>query len=267
MKRYDTGFLWDMHDLRVEFLLRAIALDILACPHCLRVFCTTPRVLGKNIRCRACRQIFHVPKDTGGVPLGPPVAGLDEATEAPPPAVICEVAGRDARLCPTCNRPFFMKPAFVGKLIRCRGCKSPFRVTAAESAASTATSWAGASNQPLGMQSAGQPPQRFQAPPSPVPAAAPTSQRPAISEDMGDILDEIAPGECVPSVVRPSNAAALAPANDHAVANLIAIMLGGACALPATQLILWWVFSKDPLKVASSIPEVFQWLLPPHMRP
>lgn len=102
-------------------------LEVLACPHCGRLFRTNPTVLGKKICCRRCQQIFHVPHDTTHVPLGPAI-GDDEAL--PPVAMAFVKNGRDVRCCPACGRTFAMKPAFAGKTIRCRDCAAPFRVTA-----------------------------------------------------------------------------------------------------------------------------------------
>lgn len=156
-------------------------LDVLACPHCNRMFRAAAAVLGKNIRCRACRRVFHVPKDTSSVPLGPAGVGKGDRTTGLPVAETCVLEGQDARSCPECGRAFFMNPAFGGKKIRCRGCKALFRVAAADG-------------------------------PNPVTAmpdaALPPVSIPAIAEDIGDILDEFRPGESVASVVRPRGAAA-----------------------------------------------------------
>ena len=34
---------------------------------------------------------------------------------------------------------------------------------------------------------------------------------------------------------------------------------------PATLLILWWVFGKDPLHIAPMLPEAVRWLAPDHL--
>lgn len=203
------------------------------------------------------------------MPLGPPVAGLEEHPEFPPPATMCVVDGRDARRCPECGRAFAMKAAFAGKTIRCRGCKAPFRVTATPQVLAEPGAAAAYQQRERAAASQAPPPSpaRFQPPPPPVPAAAAAIPLPAIFEDIGDILDELTPGEKVASVVRPKNAAVLPRSEDSPVVGLIAVVFGGFCALPATQLILWWVLDKDPFKLASSLPEVLQWIAPPHMRP
>jgi serine/threonine protein kinase len=158
--------------------------EVLACPHCERVFKFSPVVLGKKIRCRGCRQIFHVPKDTSSVPLSrssPTAGGRDTA---PPIAAKCEVDGQDARRCPECGRIFIMRPKFTEKKIRCRACKVMFRVTASDvpTEASVLTA-----------------------------ESLPAAPRPTIFDDIGDILDELGPGESVASVVRPQIAARRKP--------------------------------------------------------
>lgn len=158
----------------------AQAPEVLACPHCDRIFHAFASVLGKKIRCRDCRQIFYVPKDTSSVPLAPPASGKGDHAAAVPIAEPCVFEGQDARSCPECGRAFFMKPAFVGKKIRCRGCKALFRVAAADGP-----------NQGTVIPAAALPP---------VPI-------PAIVEDIGDVLDELRPGESVAYVVRPRRAA------------------------------------------------------------
>jgi hypothetical protein len=46
---------------------------------------------------------------------------------------------------------------------------------------------------------------------------------------------------------------------------LASVVLGGLTALPATLLILWWVFGKDPLHIAPMLPEAVRWLAPDHL--
>lgn len=150
--------------------------EILACPHCDRMFRAEPAALGKKIRCRGCRQVFQVPKDTSGVPL----SVREESVSTPPFAAICLIDGQDARRCPECGRTFLMKPSFAGKRIRCRGCKMPFRVAHSKEASEAAAAM----------------------PEESAPAVAP----PRIFDDIGDVLDEVCPGENIASVVRPRTA-------------------------------------------------------------
>jgi hypothetical protein len=207
-----------------------------------------------------------VPSDTTSVPVGPAVANADEDIRSPPVAIECTVDGRDARRCPDCDRTFLMKPAFVDKTIRCRGCKASFRVAATQAHVRQSPGNVAARHAPALV------PQRLQLPPPPspgtlVPPPVPPSLTPGIFEDIGDILDEFRPGEKIASVVRPRNAAALAGGNADQLAAFIAVVSGGLCALPITQLILWWIVGKDPLRIAASLPGILQWLAPSHLRP
>lgn len=151
--------------------------EILACPHCERMFQASSSVLGKKIRCRGCRQIFHVPKDTTNVPLARSSRDATEGDNALPPATAAVVDGKDARRCPACRRAFTMQPKYAGTRIRCRGCKAMFRVPASEG--------------PVEGIASGQE--------SPV-LSAPCS---TVSKDIGDVLDDWIPEENVVSVVRP----------------------------------------------------------------
>jgi len=183
--------------------------EILACPHCDRLFRLTPTVLGKKIRCRGCQQVFHVPRDTSQVPLKPDMAGPENAALSvlPPIAIAFMQDGRDVRACPACARVFAMKPGFVGKTIRCRLCKASFRIL--EAGASP-----GRQEPPCDVASAAQ--AESSSPPAaapdrkPVPPAVPPLRPapahtlpPTIFEDIGDLLEDLLPGETVMSVVRP----------------------------------------------------------------
>ena len=227
-------------------------LEVLACPHCDRLFQVTPVALGKKIRCRGCRGIFHVPHDTTSVPLGPQesVSSLDESL--PPLAIPCVIDGHDARSCPQCGRTFRMKESFAGKTIRCRGCKVTFRVRGTEPAPAEP---AQAEAVPIKSNGAAAPPRPLQPPPPPAPPAPHSSPPPTIFEDMGDLLDDLRPGESVASVVRPRKVPQLSAAPSSPVATMIAIVFGGVCALPATLIILRFVSKKRFDDVASMLPD------------
>jgi len=223
------------------------AVEVLACPHCDRLFQVTSAVRGKTIRCRDCRGIFHIPHDTSSVPLSD--LGSARATDKslPPLANPCVIDGHDARSCPQCGRTFRMKAAFADKSIRCRGCKMTFRVAPTE----PSTEPTPASTRPDRVN-----------PPliPPTPGSPPT-----IFEDVGDPIDVASPGPPPRSVVRPRNMPSLSPHKESAVPQLIAVVFGGMCALPLTQLLLWFVFQKDPLGVASLLPAALRALLPDHL--
>lgn len=217
------------------------ASEVLACPHCDRLFQVTPAVLGKKIRCRDCRQIFHVPLDIASVPLGPAVAAGGTGDEPLPPVANASVQdGRDVRSCPACARTFAMKAAFVGKTIRCRGCKESFRVLATKSApieprpAKQAPLEAAGLDSPPVSPVQPRPAQPPVAPP-PVPAAIPTA--PMIFEDIGDVLEDLLPGENVISVVRPRTLPRRSKPADMAPALVIAVALLGVCVVLASNLV------------------------------
>lgn len=235
-------------------------MEVLACPHCDRSFQVTPAALGKKIRCRGCRGIFHVPNDTTGVPLGRllSAAALDEPL--PPPAIPGMVDGHDARGCPECGRTFRMKDSFAGKTIRCRGCKMTFRVEATESATSSRTlpeqqlAPAGEAGKPA-------PARPLQPPPRPAPPVRQPGPPPTVFEDMGDVLPELLPGEQVASVVRPRKPPAAAIPSSL-VATMIAVVLGGICSLPAVLVILRLVSKQKFEAVAAMLPEFLVGWLP-----
>jgi len=248
-------------------------MEVLACPNCQRLFFTPPAALGKKIRCRGCQQIFHVPKEPSSVPFGPAVEAVADQTEHLPIAIPCTSKRGDCRRCPGCGREFLMKESFVGKSIRCRGCKEPFRVTATVARPSDARLVqlpAGQSFEPNQARDMGQPsahlPSWQEAVSRTDAAAFEASPRPTIFEDIGDVLDDLKPGEQIASVVRPRTTASLAKPGHEAIATLIAIVLGAACALPAVQLILWWAFDQDPLNVGKSLPNFLEWIAPPQWR-
>ena len=227
-------------------------LEVLACPHCDRLFQVTPVALGKKIRCRGCRGIFHVPHDTTSVPLGPQesVSSLDESL--PPLAIACVIDGHDARSCPQCGRTFRMKESFAGKTIRCRGCKVTFRVRATEPAIPEP---AQAEAVPIQSNGAAAPPRPLRPPSPPVAPPPQPVLPPTIFEDMGDLLDDLLPGEQVPSVMRPRRIPRLSTPPSNQVVTMIAIVFGGVCALPVTLIILRFVSKKRFDDVASVLPD------------
>lgn len=224
-------------------------MEILACPHCDRLFRTSPRVLGKKIRCRGCEQIFHVPHDTTNVPLSPARAeGGALADEwSPPIAIAGRKNGREVRSCPSCGRTFAMRPEFVDRTIRCRGCQAPFRVTATEDAGDGVPT-----PEPVGALSG-------------PPAARQDDQPPASSQplqtvfdDIGAVLGAVQPGEKVVSVVRPRKVPPQTAQSASSVATLVAVLVGAACSVPVVLFLLSVI---DPERFR----EVIR-LLPPFLR-
>ena len=233
-------------------------MEVLACPLCDRLFHVTPAALGKKIRCRGCRGIFHVPKDTASVPLGPQENIPDPDRSLPPVARPCVIDGRDARSCPECGRTFRMQDSLAGKTIRCRGCKVTFRVTASQPLsaqsdhAEPAPSQAAAPGANQAAAASGQ----LHEPPPPASREPQPGPRPLIFEDIGDFLDDLLrPGEKVPSVVRPRHVPPVARVPFNPMAAVITVVAGGVCALPATLIILRIVSKNQFDAVASILPE------------
>lgn len=249
-------------------------MEVLACPHCDRLFNVTPAVLGKKIRCRGCREIFHVPSDTTSVPLGPPVkTGPASVTEESPPLAIATVKdGREVRSCPACGRTFAMKPALDGKTIRCRGCKAPFRVAAGvevSAGADEARPLRSPADRPIGglvappgrsipadspVRPQPRPPQEPIQPPRREQMSAAASPRPTIFEDIGDVIADLRPGERVASVVRPRKEAALVKPEHEAIMSLIAVVFGAVCAVPLAMTILWLISPAKYVQTVNLLP-------------
>ena len=218
-------------------------LEVLACPHCDRLFQVTQAALGKKIRCRGCRGIFHVPRDITSVPLGPQESASSLEESLPPLAIACVIDGHDARSCPQCGRTFRMKKSFAGKTIRCRGCKVTFRVRASEPALAEPAPPEAALAQANG---AAAPPRPFHAPPPPAPPAPQPSPPPTIFEDIGDVLDDLLPGEKVPLVVRPRHVPRRSVPPKSPLVVMVEMILGGAGGIAVTLMILWFGLGKDP---------------------
>lgn len=231
-------------------------MEVLACPHCERMFHVTPGVLGRKIRCRGCREIFNVPADTTGVPLSPggTAGGVGSAL---PLAIPCVSDGHDARSCPECGRIFRMNESFANKTIRCRDCRTVFRVgptdkTLAEPAAG-------------GVRSAppppAPPPHRSPSTPPPIAVDPGNDPPPTIFEDIGDVLEEIQPGEQVASVVRPGRFHRESRPPAGPLARVFAVALGGVCALPATLIIVWLIAPERYRGIVAALPSFLRDLL------
>ena len=239
--------------------------DVLECPHCERQFLATPAVLGKKIRCRGCRLPFRIP---AGIPAAPPaerfVPRLPKATRA-------TVDGMDVRRCPVCGRAFAMQPSLGGKTIRCRACRNMFLVEDTDVVPSSS----GRGEPSVPATGSPEPPHSFATPraPSPPRSAAPVTEPaadepedPRAAEDIGDVLEDADSNEqCPVATVSRSYRKAAGTDAGGALAGLASVVLGGLTALPATLLILWWVFGKDPLHIAPMLPEAMRWLAPDHL--
>lgn len=177
------------------------------------------------------------------MPLGPQqsVSSLDDSL--PPLAIPCVIEGHDARSCPQCGRTFRMRDSFAGKTIRCRSCKVTFRVRASEPAVAELAPQA---EPPFQANGVAAPPRQFHAPPPPAPSAPQPSPPPRIFDDMGDVLEDLLPGEQVPSVVRPRQVPRLSSPPKSPLVLMVEMILGGAGGIAVTLAILWFGLGKDP---------------------
>jgi len=242
-------------------------MEVLACPHCERLFQVKPAVLGKKIRCRGCRGIFHVPHDTTNVPLGGPAAESHRDDAVPTSAIPCIIDGLDARICPNCGRTFRMKTSFAGKTIRCRGCQLPFLVAATDLAGMEPASARQSTPDTLrphpaaDVAPASSSRDSLLPTPSP-PQVAPQLLSPTVFEDIGDMVADLLPGEQVTSVVRPRNVLRLSPPPSNPVVTMIALVFGGVCALPVTAWILVTFFPEKYREIVAGMPHVIRNWLP-----
>lgn len=179
-------------------------MEVLACPHCDRMFHAAPAILGKAIRCRECRKTFRVPADLASVELGPdPESAKPEILVA----VECLAQGVDARKCPACSRVFSMQSKFIGKKFQCRGCGAPF-VVLASSGAAAAPSQVEESPKPDKAVVAKTLPDASPGPAVPDAPAEPPRESaddlpPVIHEDSGDVLAAEPVGEPILVAVWP----------------------------------------------------------------
>jgi hypothetical protein len=229
-------------------------MEVLACPHCDRLFQVSPAALGKKICCRGRRGIFHMPHDTTSVPLTPLRAASIADESLPPLAIPCVIDGHDARSCPACSRTFRMKESFAGKTIRCRECQVTFRVQATEPSLAESASPEAA---PIAANGSPAPP-----PLQPTLAARETRPPPpTIFEDMGDVLEDLGPGEQIPSVVRQRTAPRVSPAPNSTVGFMLAVVLGRVRAVPVTLALLRFISPKQFDSIAGMLPEfIVAWL-------
>lgn len=238
----------------------------MSCPHCSRPFAVSAAIVGKRIRCRGCARVFGIPKES---PLDPAsrVAGPSHPSagggDPIPFAAAAVIDGIDVRVCPCCGRAFAMKPAFAGKAVRCRSCRTLYRVAAAGGDPSRRQ---GSDGAPI--------PDR---PDSAVAASSLASddRRSELSvsskgtvppsEDAGDVVPDTDGGVDCPAAVRAPLPARMGP-EPTALGTVVAIVLGGVTALPVTQLILWWAIGQDPFRIAKKLPTIIQWTAPESLR-
>ena len=54
--------------------------------------------------------------------------------------------------------------------------------------------------------------------------------------------------------------------SENPLGMMIKVALGGLMAAPLAQLILWWGFSRDPVKLGPKVPSVIRWVVPKDLR-
>jgi hypothetical protein len=214
-------------------------------------------VLGKSIRCRACRQVFYVPRRVGDSFI-PPASGVGARAVQPPNVPAHRVLEGSSRECPACGRTVMVRVGLDVKEIRCPGCQSSFRAgsSAAEGTAHPTAMHASSLARPLPVVSHG--------------AAASlqfangriTSEPHGRGDGHEDLISDGVIGEECPPLAVGASSATGSTATAGALSTIIAILLGALCAFPVTQLILWWVFRQDPFRVAEYLPPSIRWVAP-----
>ena len=128
---------------------------------------------------------------------------------------------------------------------------------------------------------------------APAAAVAKTISSPGIVDEVAEETEKIgAPAEESPSHAEPDNSkqegsfafadsgesgGAAAPTSvrssrrsrqksENPLATMIKVALGGLMAAPLAQLILWWGFSRDPVKLGPKVPQVIRWVVPKDLR-
>lgn len=226
-------------------------MNVLECPHCARQFRALPDVLGRTILCRGCRQPFRVPAGEPAQRDRP--ASIATAAEG-------VFAGMSVRSCPMCGHTFSMQPRLAGKTIRCRKCRSRFRVLHEAERAPPAE---GAIRAEPARPAAGQ------SPPDHGLKETPTASHDA-RDDAGDLVEEqvVAEGGASDGSMWPPEAVASSwrphagGAHDGGIGMLIAVLVGGLLAFPVSQIVCWWGMRWDPFGVARKLRPELRWLAP-----
>jgi hypothetical protein len=147
-----------------------------------------------------------------------------------------------------------MRASLAGRPIRCRGCKTMFRIGQSEAVGSAKAPVVRAPPVPYSSTAAA----------PPVPSASAHRGKLAVHatvDDIGDVVEGPQGDECGPSVVRPRGGGA----RNHSggvVTTALSVLLGGVCALPISQLILWWGFRQDPFETVKMLPPAMRWIAP-----
>jgi hypothetical protein len=146
---------------------------------------------------------------------------------------------------------FRMTSAVVGKTIRCRGCREIFGVKATMPKTAEVTR---VENLPSQYTAATEPAASTR------PSRPPTPPAP-IFEDTGDVLDDPLPGAHAASTVQSRFVPRPSVFPSGPLATMVAVVLGGVCAVPATLVILRFVSPEQFERVAELAPKFLtDWL-------
>jgi hypothetical protein len=230
------------------------ALDVLVCSHCHSRFRASPAAVGEVIRCRACNDLFSPPRPTASVAPGPDAG---KHTKPTPPIVsdLRSAHGRLSGACPICNHVFSMPRGVSGAPIRCRGCRSLIVVKGKQVVGEVAPG-PPESNSRLGQSSDQGLCGLGERASSPV-----MGQRTLVHDDIDDApAKELQAESSAPVMRRPGSVSRRR--SSGVVSVLIPVILGGVCALPIAQGILWWFFRHDPLRIVDTLPPRVRWIAP-----
>lgn len=169
----------------------------------------------------------------------------------PPVAIRVMVHGQDARSCPACGRTFEMKPGLEGKIIRCRGCKKPFRIAETQVTAQGRPQ-ANMIQKPL---------HGYTVPPKPSDNKPTQERRNAARKrlleemDVSDLLATHTPdGQAPPPENAPANPVNSATPAESARVQVLAMILSGLIAATLTIAVLWYGFGSDPFNLFKAPP-------------
>ncbi|MFP6603981.1 MAG: hypothetical protein VB862_15720, partial [Pirellulaceae bacterium] len=83
-------------------------------------------------------------------------------------------------------------------------------------------------------------------------------------EDSFGFSDSGESGAVAPTSIRSSRRSR--QESENPLGTVIKVALGGLMAVPLAQLILWWGFSRDPVKLGPKVPSVIRWVVPKDLR-
>jgi hypothetical protein len=158
-----------------------------------------------------------------------------------PVAIPCVLDSQDARKCPQCGRTFRMQDRFAGKVIRCRGCKVIFRVTATEAIVHGSYPKRSASDEADGSE----PLVGSARPPLPPPVPPGVARTLADDETLKDQED-------VGQPLRVVHVQSASPGNP--LITVLSVAFGGLCAIPLALIVLRFISEERFRYAADALP-------------